>query len=133
MNLFKFSLKFPKFLIYRHVPKKISTRKEKLGLCITGTTTPTYVGQVCGFVDQLLQACLSKISCSVLDNEDDETPWLPLPELPLFSLNLTRLELYVIKFSTRFTHFSSCPTLPCKTTISTNPSSRRCGSWNRHR
>ncbi|KXG28034.1 F-box/LRR-repeat protein At3g58980 [Sorghum bicolor] len=36
-------------------------------LHITGTTTPTYVGQVHGFVDRLLQARLSRIERSPLD------------------------------------------------------------------
>jgi len=47
----------------------------------------------------------------IFNNEDDETPWFPLSELPLFSPCLMRLELYVIKFSTSFAHFSSCPAL----------------------
>jgi hypothetical protein len=49
------------------------------------------------------------LSLNIFNDEDDETPWFPLPELLLFSSYLIRLDLYGIGLSARFAHFSSYP------------------------
>jgi len=46
---------------------------------------------------------------TIFNDKDDETPWFPLPELLLFSSYLIRLDLYGIRLSARFAHFSSYP------------------------
>jgi len=63
------------------------------------------------WIVRVVQCRAQWLSLHIFNNEDDETPWFPLSMLPLFSPYLPRLELYVIKFCTSFTQFSSCPAL----------------------